>query len=280
LIKNAVDDKVLVLRQKQKYSDMAIYGGVKRFAKVKAKLLALGVLSVLVGGVEASFLTKAEMESEASAVTSWLAKPDYTEYGTIDWTREQKRANYTIERSVSGYACVVYSEMYESSIEMFFDQVPKNDTFSSSCRNVTVKSFDINCDPLARSIGSCKGGKPNMKLKEIRFDGKSSCNDVSAAVDIKYGTKGGELEEFCSNGGVRRRLAAPAEILATCPVGSAQYPFGYMFVGTAVKRAPNDGEDKILQHHLHYVQDNVSTSYWYRYRSTYRAMWFHRRCFY
>jgi hypothetical protein len=93
--------------------------------------------------------------------------------------------------------------------------MPKEETISGSCTNITVTMVDINCDPSAPSIGLCKGGKPNAKLQEIRFDGRGSCNDVSFAVDMRYGTNVVELEEFCSGNGVRRRLASPAGTLAT-----------------------------------------------------------------
>ena len=215
-------------------------------------------------------MTDVEIEQEDVRIKKWLAEPDYMP-GTklIDWTREQKRTNYTVTVSVTGYVCGVYSELNEEVVKVFFNEIPEQGVVEESCVNMTVKEERVNCDPSAKSESLCDNGKPNKKLKRVRFDGKSSCGDVSYATSMRYGESVEELEELCSENGQRRRLE---EIVEVCSTEATRYEWNYAFTGTATRREPGALDDQVLHHHLHEVQDNHSQHRRYTIGSTYWKM--------
>jgi hypothetical protein len=186
-----------------------------------------------VKNISATFMTEKEMEREAGKVKSWLERPErFGNSQLTNWAQEHKRINYTVTSLVSGYACDIESKLYGDVVTAFFDEIPETGVVQGSCVNITTQVDTINCDPTVPSIGLCKDKRPNQKLAALRFDGRSSCDDMSFAINMRYGEGIEELEELCRRNGSRRQLAN-RNSHGVRNRSDSIHTFGYSFTGAA-----------------------------------------------
>jgi hypothetical protein len=158
-----------------------------------------------------NYYSEKEYVAEKEKIKQWNEKPARVA-GTelVDWRHGHERSNYTVDADRSGFSCKVKSGEFGDEVEVFFAELSTEVETAASCVNVVVSETRVNCDEEAENEGFCKGGLINYELERLRFDGTSSCDDSSRAINIRYGYDI-SIHRRCCFGHVRNFTGTPVQ---------------------------------------------------------------------
>jgi hypothetical protein len=161
-----------------------------------------------------------------------------------EWSREQKKVNYTKIITQAGVACKMKGTNI-SEVDVFFGEHEVLPARAGKCVLATAAITEINCDVTAKRIYNCKGSHYDPSLKNMKFDGMQNCADVINAMLMKYNKH--EVAEFEECQGEERRLQS-AEYPLSCT--EARFcTYSYFFEGYSIPLQAHN--------HAHNIQDNV-----------------------